>query len=55
MTRKQFKGEKEYHMAIYLVREIHKKGLLSDKEFEKTREKLIDQYKPVVSSLIEEI
>ena len=52
MTRKQFKGEKEYHLAIHLAEEIHKQGLLSNEEFEKTREKLISQYQPVASSLI---
>jgi hypothetical protein len=55
MTRKQFKGEKDYHMALYLAEEIHRQGLLGDEEFEKTREKLISQYQPVVSSLIGEI
>lgn len=52
MTRKQFKGEKEYQMAIYLVEALNKQGLLSVEEFEKAREKLSGQYKPVVSSLI---
>ena len=52
MTTKQFKAEKYYLMALYLAEEIHKQGLLSNEEFEKTREKLISQYQPVASSLI---
>lgn len=55
MTRKQFKGEKDYLMAIHVVEELHKQGLLSDDEFEKIRENLISQYQSVSSSLIEEL
>ena len=52
MTTELFKAEKDYLMAIYLVENLHRQGLLSDDEFEKTRKNLIDQYQPVVSSLV---
>jgi hypothetical protein len=53
MTTEQFKAEKEYHMAIYLMEELHRKGLLDEAEIENVRDKLIDQYKPVISTLID--
>jgi len=41
--------------AIYLAEELHKKGLLSDEEFEKARKDLIAEFKPVISSLVGEL
>ncbi len=55
MTKDQFEAEKDYHLAIYMMKTLHKRGIIDDEEFNKVREDLIDEYQPVISSLVGEL
>ncbi|MDC7245306.1 MAG: hypothetical protein PQJ47_05265 [Sphaerochaetaceae bacterium] len=55
MIEEQFAAERDYHMAFYMLKILHKQGGLDDEEFETARTNLIKKYHPVISTLIREL
>ncbi len=55
MTKEQFAAEKDYHLALYMIKALHRQGVLDDEEFEIAKENLIEEYHPVISALIGEL
>ena len=55
MTKEQFEAERDYQLALYMIEALCKQEIIDDEEFKSAREYLLDDYQPVISSLIGEL
>ena len=51
MTKEQMEGEFNYRTSLYIVKELHKKGLITKSELENMKARLLEKYTPVISAL----
>lgn len=47
MTRDQFEREGSYRVALQVMKTLLRKGLLTENEFKKANQRLIEKYNPV--------
>ena len=47
LTKEQFEREGNYRLAVAVMRTLRGKGLLTEVEFCKAKECLVDQYNPI--------
>ena len=47
LTRDQFERERDYGIALQIMKTLLKKGLLTEKEFHRANKRLIAKYDPV--------
>lgn len=51
MTKEQFESEKDYQIALQLIKDLREQGLLTDEEFVTVRAALIERYQPLIGML----
>jgi len=51
MNQEQFKREKNYRVALAITKAMLLRKLITEQEYSKINEILIDKYKPVIGSL----
>ena len=47
LTKEQFEREGNYRLAVAVMRTLRGKGLLTEVEFRKAKECLVDRYNPI--------
>ena len=51
MTRTQAEAETRYRLSNFIMLNLYKRGIISREQYIEIRDKLIDEYKPIIGEL----